>query len=180
MTVKASDKFFWSLSSLFDTMAALWENLDTPQHQNIMTILDSFYKSQEPWSKYSVYRLCEHIALQDVAKVHACYLLVKDNQSLVFDPDDEPAEDSMSRNLQDYDGFSWKPKKLFGQLGGAMADKGMEERAFNHVANHVARHHDHGNGLMVPLSYLDIVVLKTQEWMFNPNVCDMIIAVYMM
>ena len=100
----------------------------------------------------------------------ACYLLVKDNLSLVLDPEDEPTEGSLRRNLEDYDGLFWKTRKLFGHIVGAMADKGRQERAFNHVTNHLAMHHDHRNGLVVPLRYLDVVVSKTQEEMLNPNV----------
>ena len=55
----------------------------------------------------------------------------------------------------------------------------MQERAFNHVTNHVAMHHDHGDGLMVPLSYLDVMMMKTQEWLFNPNVHNVTIAAVM-
>ena len=63
--------------------------------------------------------------------------------------------------------------------GGAMADKGRQEKASKHVTSHVAIHHDHGEGLMVPFSNLDIMVSKTQEWLFNPNVHDMTITTVM-
>ena len=77
--------------------------------QEIMTIFDSFYKSDEPWSKDNVYHLCKFICLQSIVKLHAHYILVKENPGIVLDPEEPPTEDYVDKNLEDYDSFSWKP-----------------------------------------------------------------------
>ena len=53
------------------------------------------------------------------------------------------------------------------------------EELHEKFTNHVAMHHNHGKGPMMSSSYLDVVVLKTQEQLFNPNVYDVTISAVM-
>ena len=142
-------------------MPTVWQNLSAPQCQNIMAILDSFYKSQKPWLKSNVYQLCEHVSLQNVAKLCDCYLFVKDNPSLVLDPENEPAKDSVRGTRKTTMASLGSPRNCLVMLVGGAVDKGRKKRAFNQVSNHVAMHHDHGDRLTVLLSSSSTLVVLT-------------------
>lgn len=167
---------------LHDALPAVWSNMTVEQRHQIKFMLDAFHQqSEEPWNKTNVMRLCEYVALDDIPKICAAYLLVKEDPAMMLDP---PSLNTIisketQKKLDNYVGMSLKPTEMTKAYQDNKNNGYIKNAFFDHMSNHAAIHHKELKqlvvtpgflrGKVVPSDYLDVKITVAQVNFLNPT-----------
>ena len=114
MLVKAADSFFTERSNLFDATPAAWQHLEIDQRRQVCTLMDTF---DGKWNVENLRKVMQlgFIHLDNVDKIRGCYLLSKDDPTIMLNPVPSAEEESGKKQSsidEDYNGFAFKPIAL--------------------------------------------------------------------
>ena len=83
-TVAAADLFFTNRSNLFDAMPASWQKLSEDDRRNVCDLFERFSGDYKKLITDFVALGCGSV--DEIDKLRDCYLVTKEDPSVIFDP----------------------------------------------------------------------------------------------
>ena len=155
--VKAADSFFTERSNLFDATPAAWQHLEIDQRRQVCTLMDTF---DGKWNVENLRKVMQlgFVHLDNIDKLRGCYLLSKDDPTIILNPVPSAEEESGKKQSsidEDYIGFAFKPKALVDAYKASGETKDKEPSCFHtasgrffvHMSNFIAATHGWKSGM---------------------------------
>ena len=117
----------------------------SPSNQNILR-------------KQNILSLARFVRLEDIFKLHACYLTSKVDPSVIVRLVEEESSNSQNDSASPIDQFcSWKPSYLLAKYQENKTEISIQKELFLRVTKYVAqKHRDIGHANFTPSDYLNI------------------------
>jgi hypothetical protein len=198
-TVAPADRFFTNRSNLVDAMPASWQKLSEDDRHNVCNLFERFSGDYKKLITDFMALGCGSV--DKINKLRGCYLVTKEDPSVIFDPLFElgpmvvPIVPQRQWMLDDEcQGFKFVPPKLCQPY---LANKEQHHSPewywcdickmghkfyvgrctkiladlFVSMANYVRYHHNTDNDMM-PSPHLNMEVSNNQRKAINPTVCN--------
>ena len=164
--LSCGNKFFVGRTTLHDALPAVWTNLSIEDRQAVKFKLDAFHQKDEPWAKKNVLEIVKWVPLDEIVRLRAVYVLLKEDPSLMLDP--EPIVDLKKTKVEDYAGVKLMPKALLDMYKKHRHNEMVQERFFKHITNHAAITFG-PKGKLKPSKHLQVEMTELQDSMLNPT-----------
>ena len=103
----SAKKFFEKRTTLYDAMPVCWKKLDVDQRQAVMEIIRDVYNytpsNQNILRKQNILSLARFVRLEDIFKLHACYLTSKVDPSVIVRLVEEESSNSQNESASPID-----------------------------------------------------------------------------
>jgi hypothetical protein len=121
--------------------------------------------------------------MNDVPKIRAAYLTSKIDPTVFLDPPVHvpvPDKPATNKALDEFDGFSWKPKALVEDYRSDRSSLEKQTKFFTHICNHVAGTHGwKQRANLAPSAFLDVEMSFDQSELLNPHPRDIFMGAIM-
>jgi len=190
----SGEKFYTKRTSLFDAMPACWVKLSVEQRHEVLTIIQNVYDLAEmcddkpEWTKEVVVGLARYVKLEEVYKLRACYLVSKQDPSVIVHDDgtvkSKPAAvaavdstlpvvaqkaqaEANGSTARDF--FHWQPKNLMQEYMLDKKNPAAQSKLFHHMTNYAAQMMWDSKKKLQPSAYLDANMSEDQTELLQPS-----------